>query len=84
MLADGATAIVPVTPGPGKTAEARLPRSHFADYPRTEILVFETQDALRSGRAPVLTVYYLGIPDTTPEFLDRDRMEAYIAERIGG
>lgn len=72
------------SPGPGNTLELRLPRSHFADFPRTEILVFETQDALRSGRAPVLTVYYLGIPDTTPEFLDRDRMEAYIAERIGG
>lgn len=72
-------------PGPENSLELRLPRSHFADFPRTEILVFETQEALRSGgRGPVLTLYYLGIPDTTPEFLDREKMESYLKERIGG
>ena len=63
---------LPVAPGPGQTAEMRQPRTHFADYPRTEIRFPDVS----------LTIFYLGIPDTTPEFLDREHLEAYLAERL--
>jgi hypothetical protein len=63
---------LPAAPGPGQSVEVRLPRSHFADYPRTEILFTE------SAR----TIYYVGIPDTTPEFLGREKMETHLTERL--
>ena len=31
------------------------------------------------ARRPALTVYYLGVPDTTPEFASEDRLFAYLA-----
>ena len=31
---------------------------------------------------PVLLVYYQGVPDTTPEFDDAVKLEAYLAERL--
>jgi hypothetical protein len=30
----------------------------------------------------VLTVFYLGVPDTTPEFADAAKLDAYLAERL--
>ena len=35
----------------------------------------------RRGRArrPALTVYYLGVPDTTPEFTSEAALDAYLA-----
>jgi len=58
--------------GPGPSTELRLPRSHFADYPRTEILFSDLG----------WMIYYFGIPDTTPEFLDEAKMEVYLAARL--
>lgn len=63
------------------TLDARIPRSRFADLPRTEFRFYDAAAAAQSA-APMLTVFYLGIPDTTPEFSDKARLDAYLADRI--
>ena len=57
--------------------EVRLQRSGFADFPRTELRFFDS-----TGVKPKLEVYYLGVPDTTPEFAERSKLDAYLAARI--
>ena len=57
-------------------AEVRLPRASFADFPRTEWQFLGADGKSR------LRVYYLGIPDTTPEFVDEKRLDSYLAERL--
>jgi hypothetical protein len=59
----------------------RLPRSRFADLPRTEFR-FHTGATPVPAEAPALVVYYLGVPDTTPEFADEAKLDAYLASRI--
>ena len=60
----------------------RLPRSRFADLPRTEWRFYKSP-APAANDTPALLVYYQGIPDTTPEFADEAKLSAYLAERIG-
>jgi hypothetical protein len=55
------------------TAEISLPRARFADLPRTELHLY-------AGGALALTVYYLGVPDTTPEFPDLAAARRYLAQ----
>ncbi len=55
-----------------------IPRAHFADYPRTEVRLIGTG----ASDAPVVVVYYLGVPDTTPEFANRPALERDLGERI--
>ena len=57
----------------GASLDVRLPRSGFADHPRTE---------LRFSGAELMTVYYLGIPDTTPEFASAAALDAHLAARM--
>ena len=61
--------------------DAYILRSRFADFPRTEIRLFANAAAAQSG-VPALTVFYLGVPDTAPEFADRAKLESYLAARI--
>jgi hypothetical protein len=63
------------------TLDVQIPRSRFADLPRTELRFYDTAAAAQSA-APVLTVFYLGIPDTAPEFSDKTGLDAYLADRI--
>lgn len=58
--------------------DLRFPRSHFADFPRTEFRFSATGNAT----SPVLTVYYLGVPDTTPEFPTQDALGRYLTDRL--
>ena len=57
----------------GTTLDVRLPRAGFADHPRTE---------LRFSGGEALLVYYLGIPDTAPEFTTAGALEAHFAARM--
>lgn len=61
--------------------DIRVPRARFADFPRTEILLYGSATAPPSG-APRLTVFYLGVPDTTPEFATAAALDAYLSARI--
>lgn len=58
--------------------DLRFPRSHFADFPRTEFKFSTTENVA----SPALTVYYLGVPDTTPEFPTQDALGRYLAGRL--
>ena len=57
----------------GAGLDVRLPRAGFADHPRTE---------LRFSGGEALLVYYLGIPDTAPEFTTAGALEAHFAARM--
>ncbi len=57
----------------GTGLDVRLPRAGFAGHPRTE---------LRFSGSEALLVYYLGIPDTTPEFATAAALEAHLALRL--
>jgi hypothetical protein len=59
----------------------RSPRAHFADFPRTELRFYDSAAEAQSG-VPKLVVFYLGVPDTTPEFATEDKLDAYLTERI--
>jgi len=62
----------------GGGVDLEIPRAHFADFPRTEFKFA----AAESASAPTLIVYYLGVPDTTPEFPTRDALGRYLADRL--
>lgn len=72
--------LLPVT-RVARTLDFRSPRARFADYPRSE-LRFYASDAAAAADAPALVVYYLGVPDTTPEFADESRLDLYLAARL--
>jgi hypothetical protein len=56
-----------------------VPRSSFGEYPSCEIHLYR-EDA--GDQAPSLTVYYLGVPDTTPEFATAQDAQAYLAKMV--
>ena len=61
------------------TAEVRRRRADFAEYPRLEARL----DPAPGASAPrPLVVYYLGVPDTTPEFTSEDAMQRYLSEAL--
>lgn len=62
----------------GTRADVKSPRAGFADFPRREIHLY-TSEAEWRVRKPALTVYYLGVPDTTPEFTSEAALDAYLA-----
>ena len=51
-------------------------RSTFADLPRREIHFFAEDDG--QVRPPALTVYFMGLPDTTPEFGSEAALLGYL------
>jgi hypothetical protein len=59
-----------------------LRRSSFVDFPSSEVRLYRSQ-ATADDQAPSLTVYYLGVPDTTPEFASAQDAEAYLAKALG-
>ena len=65
--------------GVALAAEARIEsdRDSFADYTSREIHLYRTDADWRADK-PALTVYYLGVPDTTPEFSSREAMDRYL------
>ena len=56
-------------------------RGNFADLPRRENQLYRTA-ADWQERKPAMTVYYLGVPDTTPEFASESALLTYLAEAL--
>jgi hypothetical protein len=54
-----------------------VPRSHFADHPRTELRFFAAGLSV-----PSLTVFYLGVPDTTPEHGSASALQQDLVARL--
>ena len=59
----------------GRSIDLRRPRASYADFPRLE-LHFHPSDP--GAGEPGLTVYYLGVPDTTPEFQSEATLSAHL------
>ncbi|HSB73974.1 MAG TPA: hypothetical protein VLT62_31995 [Candidatus Methylomirabilis sp.] len=64
----------------GRQADVRSPRATFADFPRREIHLY-TLEGWRAGQ-PTLTVYFLGLPDTAPEFTSEAALLAYLGDAL--
>ena len=67
----------------GGAADLSIPRASFADHPSTEFHFFASAEDAAANR-PKLTVFYLGVPDTTPEFAERAQAEAYLDRMLRG
>lgn len=63
--------------------DLRSRRATFSDYPRREFHLYRTEADWRAGR-PALTVYYLGVPDTTPEFTSEAGALSYLSRALAG
>lgn len=59
-------------------AEARIQsdRDTFSDLPSREVHFYRSDADLRAEK-PALTVYYLGVPDQTPEFSTQAALDGY-------
>ena len=61
--------------------EVKASRSSFKDKPARRILFFgNTPDDPREK--PTMTVFYMSIPDTTPEFLTENQLKDYFAKAM--
>lgn len=64
----------------GSSVDVRTPRGTFADLPRREIHFYTAGD--HDAQRPSLTVYFMGLPDTTPEFASEAALRAYLEETL--
>jgi hypothetical protein len=76
----GERPILPLTSTAARV-DVRVPRAHFADFPRTELRLFASARP-SPGDPPALVVFYLGVPDTAPEFPSATALDAYLGPRI--
>ncbi len=66
---------------PLRTAvDVRTPRASFAEFTRRE-MQFYTAAAWQTKR-PSLTVYYMGVPDTAPEFTSEAALSKYLDDAL--
>lgn len=65
-----------------RQTDLAVPRAAFADHPSTEFHFFASAEDAAANK-PKLIVFYLGIPDTTPEFASQSDAEAYLAKMLG-
>jgi hypothetical protein len=56
-------------------------RQRFAEHPRIEFRLAATVEDLAAGR-DVLTVYFTGIPDATPELTTPEALDHYFATAL--
>ena len=73
----------PVVPGGTLTGviDVLSPRATFGDFPRREIRLYRTADDWRAD-VPALRIYYLGVPDPTPEFSSESALLSYLAATV--
>lgn len=60
--------------------DVKVPRARFADYPRTELRLWPRERA--PPAAPALSIYFAGVPDTTPEAVRADELDRSLATRL--
>jgi hypothetical protein len=64
----------------GAGLDVRSARGSFADFPRREFHFYLATDW--QAKQPGVTIYFMGVPDTAPEFLAEAALSAYLAETI--
>ncbi|MBI4842661.1 MAG: hypothetical protein HY803_16630 [candidate division NC10 bacterium] len=65
----------------GDRLDVRSPRGTYADFPRREVHLYRTTGDWQAQK-PAVTVYYLGVPDTTPEFISEGALFTYIDQAL--
>jgi hypothetical protein len=71
-----------VAPRPlGGVVEIRRRRAHFADLPRLELHLHD-KEGVGGAANSALTIYFLGVPDTTPELTSEAALRAYLDETV--
>jgi len=65
----------------GGTVHLMTPRRTFVDHPRREIRLYRTETEWKAD-VPALTIYYLGVPDTTPEFTSEAALARYLTDAV--
>lgn len=65
----------------GAQLDVGSPRASFAEFPRREIHLYRTAGDWQARR-PSVTVYYLGVPDTTPEFTAEAALFTFLAQAL--
>jgi hypothetical protein len=65
----------------GGSFDLKVPRARFADFPRTEIRLWKSGSG-PDGALPSVVVYYLGVPDTTPEVVQPGDLDRSLSARI--
>lgn len=74
--------VVLVEPRPFPTTlDLSILRAKFADHPSAEIHLFAGEGATPANK-PTLTVFYLGVPDTTPELPTAEAARAYLDRMV--
>jgi hypothetical protein len=64
----------------GNGLDVRTPRATFADFPRREIHFYAAGGGPAQG--PSLTVYFMGLPDTSPEFASEAALKKYVDDTL--
>jgi hypothetical protein len=64
----------------GSQLDVRTSRGTFADFPRREIHLYTAND--QHAHRPGLTVYFMGLPDTTPEFTSEAELRKYLDDAL--
>ncbi len=64
----------------GKGVDVRSPRASFAEFTRREIQFYTAEDW--QAKRPSLTVYYMGVPDTSPEFTSEAALSRYLDDAL--
>jgi len=64
----------------GNLLDIRTFRGTFADLPRREIHFYTAND--QHAQRSSLTVYFMGLPDTTPEFASEAALGKYLEETL--
>ena len=64
----------------GSVLDVTTPRGTFAELTRREIHLYTASDA--QARRPSLTIYFMGLPDTTPEFLAEPALRIYLDQTV--
>ena len=60
--------------------ETRTTRGTFAELTRREFHFYRQGDAVAGP--PALTIYFMGVPDTAPEFLSEAALHAYLDQTL--
>lgn len=64
----------------GHGVDVRTSRATFADFPRREIHFYAASGPHAQG--PILTVYFMGLPDTSPEFNSEAALTRYAEDTL--
>ncbi len=64
----------------GPSLEVRSTRASFAEFTRRELEFYTARDW--QAKRPSLMIYYMGVPDTAPEFTSEGALSTYLDDAL--